>query len=148
MNKRMMKVLLSVAVVAGGIGLLVYSSLGHVQYYKMVDELLAEPDGWVDKTLRVHGFVEAGSIQERIVDQRSETTFMVENNGARIRVEHTGPKPDTFKDLSEVVAKGRLVHEGDEYVFYASELMAKCPSKYEGAAQNRNLDSDLDLPIL
>ena len=67
-----------------------------------------------------------------------------------------GPKPDTFKDQSEVVATGHLVpaasmqavadklcskpgKEGcpikadaeQAYVVDASELMAKCPSKYK-----------------
>jgi cytochrome c-type biogenesis protein CcmE len=146
MNQRLIKILLTVAVVAGGTGLLVYSSMGHAQYYKMVDELMVEPADWVDKTLRLHGFVEAGSIKEEIVDQQTQTTFIVQNNGARMLVHHTGPKPDTFKDLSEVVAKGRVSREGGEYVFHATELMAKCPSKYEGAAQNRNLDQ-ADLPL-
>jgi cytochrome c-type biogenesis protein CcmE len=141
MNQRLIKILLTVAVVAGGTGLLVYSSMGHAQYYLMV-----EPADWVDKTLRLHGFVEAGSIKEEIVDQQTQTTFIVQNNGARMLVHHIGPKPDTFKDLSEVVAKGRVSREGGEYVFHATELLAKCPSKYEGAAQNRNLDQ-ADLPL-
>jgi cytochrome c-type biogenesis protein CcmE len=62
---------------------------------------------------------------------------------------NAGPKPDTFKDQSEVVATGHQVPAADfrplaqklgvaiesdmEYVVQASELMAKCPSKYDGA---------------
>ena len=59
-NSRLLKVMLSVAVVLGGAGFIVYSSLGHAEYYKMVDEVMVEPSEWVDKSLRVHGFVECG----------------------------------------------------------------------------------------
>jgi cytochrome c biogenesis factor len=38
--------------------------------------------------------------------------------------------PDTFKDDSEVVLTGRLTSEG----FKATDMTAKCPSKYEAAA--------------
>ena len=126
------KVLLSVAVVGGGGGMLIYSSMAEAEYYKHVDEVTIEPDRWEDKSLKVHGFVEAGSIDEQIVDQATVRTFVLEYQGERIRVHHKGPKPDTFRDTSEVVAQGRLVkEESGEYVLHATELMAKCPSKYE-----------------
>jgi hypothetical protein len=32
-----------------------------------------------------------------------------------------------------------LKQEGDQYVFVAKELQAKCPSKYEGAQGNKTL---------
>jgi cytochrome c-type biogenesis protein CcmE len=54
-------------------------------------------------------------------------------------VHHTGPKPDTFKDQSEVVATGVLSRQGTELVVDASELSAKCPSKYEGSQTNKKL---------
>lgn len=103
-----------------------------VEYYKTVDEVMADPSAWIGKTLRVHGHVEAGSIAERIAGQRIERHFVVESRGARLTVEHTGPKPDTFRDLAEVVVKGKMVRAGDGYRLRANELMAKCPSKYEG----------------
>lgn len=152
------KVLLTIAVVIGGGGFLVYSSVGHAQHYRMVDELVG--DGWTkwtDKELKVHGFVEAGSIVESVVGQVQHRTFVLQKNGKKIRVFNEGPKPDTFKDQSEVVATGRLVKASElqglatemcaknivgcplhtdseqEWVVVSSELMAKCPSKYDGA---------------
>jgi cytochrome c-type biogenesis protein CcmE len=139
MQSRLIKLILTIAIVAGGTGFLIYSSQGHAEYYKMVDELMGEPTEWVGKTLRVHGYVEAGSIKEAIVEQKTTRVFVLESKGKVIQVKHEGPKPDTFKDLSEVVAKGTIVQEGGEYVLEATELMAKCPSKYEGATQNKNL---------
>ena len=133
MKRSHIKVLVTVAVVAGVVGYLIASSLGHAEYYKYVHDLMEEPDEWVGKTLRVHGYVEAGSINERIDNQRTVRTFVLENKGKSIVVHHAGPKPDTFKDLSEVVAKGRIVKQDGVYKLEAEELMAKCPSKYEGA---------------
>lgn len=139
MNSRLIKVLLTIAIVAGGTTFLMYSSRGDVQYYKMVDELMAEPGSWEGKTMKIHGYVKAGTIDERIQDQQMVRSFVLENKGHEIHVAHRGPKPDTFKDLSEVVAQGRVVKRDGAYVLEAEELMAKCPSKYEGAERNRNL---------
>ncbi len=157
------KVALTVAVVLGGAGFLVYSSVDHAQHYKMVDELISTGDlsGWEGKELKVHGNVEAGSIVEKIVNQEQHRTFLLTKGGKSIRVFSMGPKPDTFKDASEVVATGHLVKASDmkamadqlgvhlesdlPYVVDATELMAKCPSKYDGAQVNKNLnDADND----
>jgi cytochrome c-type biogenesis protein CcmE len=131
------KVLLSVAVVAGGGGVLIYSSLAEADYYKHVDEVTGKPDRWVDKNLKIHGFVEAGSIDEKIVGQTQVRTFVLEYKGERIHVRHKGPKPDTFRDLAEVVAQGKLVAGNEGPVLEATELMAKCPSKYEAERRGR-----------
>ncbi len=131
------KVLLSVAVVGGGGGMLVYSSLAEAEYYKHVDEVTMDADRWLDKSLKVHGFVQPGTIEERIEGQTTVRTFILEYQGAHIKVTHMGPKPDTFRDLAEVVAKGKLVAASDGPVLEASELMAKCPSKYEQNKRTR-----------
>jgi cytochrome c-type biogenesis protein CcmE len=53
--------------------------------------------------------------------------FTLQRNGQQMRVFYTGIVPDTFKDEAEVVVTGRLTPEG----FMATEMTAKCPSKYE-----------------
>jgi cytochrome c-type biogenesis protein CcmE len=161
------KLALTVAVVAGGAGFLVYSSTSHAQHYEMVDNLLAKGlDTFKGKQLKVHGIVETGSIASATVNQETRRTFVLQKNGKKIRVFVTGPVPDTFKDASEVVATGRLVSatelqsvadeicakaktdrdKGDcpirtdaeqMQVVEATELMAKCPSKYKGADSNK-----------
>ena len=50
---------------------------------------------------------------------------------------YAATKPDTFRDKAEVVADGKLVMEGGKPVLYATTLMAKCPSKYEGAQRDK-----------
>jgi cytochrome c-type biogenesis protein CcmE len=148
------KIILTAVVALGGVLFLVKSSVGSAQHYKMVDDLLASDlSSWKDKELKVHGWVEGGSIHESIVNQETHRTFLLQKGGKKIRVFSTGPKPDTFKDLSEVVATGHLVPaaqmkplagslgvaiESDmPYVVDSTELMAKCPSKYDGARINQ-----------
>ena len=104
------KIALTVGIVAGGGGFLVYSSRTNAQHYEMVDKLVDKGiDNYKDKELKVHGYVEAGSIVESIVNQEQRRTFVLQKGGKKIRVFSVGPKPDTFKDQSEVVATGRLV---------------------------------------
>ena len=165
-NATLAKIGLTAAVVMGGGGFLVLSSKSHAQHYEMVDQLLAKGlDKYEGKQLKVHGFVEAGSIHTATVNQETRRTFVLQKEGKKVRVFVTGPVPDTFKDASEVVASGRLVPAetmqavADQIcanatpeqkvgcpvrtdaeapkVVDATELMAKCPSKYEGATSNK-----------
>jgi len=152
-NRTLGKVALTTAVALGGVVFLVKSSVSSAQHYMMVDDLLSsDMASWKDKELKVHGWVESGSIHESILNQETHRTFLLQKGGKKVRVFSSGPKPDTFKDQSEVVATGHLVPaeqmkpvaaslgvaiESDlSYVVDSSELMAKCPSKYDGAQMN------------
>jgi cytochrome c-type biogenesis protein CcmE len=160
-NSTLAKIALTAAVAVAGVGFFVKSTLGHTQHYKMVDELLAgDLTQWKDKELKVHGWVLAGSIKEQVVKQETHRSFVLTKDGKKIRIFNMGPKPDTFKDQSEVVATGRLVPASSRkdlaaalgvpleadiaYVVDATELQAKCPSKYEGARANKDLNSKFE----
>ncbi len=155
------KIGLTAAVALAGVGFLVKSSVGQAQHYKMVDELmLTDLGSWNGKEMKVHGWVQAGTIVEKVVNQETLRTFVLQKGGKTIRVFNKGPKPDTFKDQSEVVATGRIVPTASmvdhasklgikidadmAYVVDSSELMAKCPSKYDGAQGNRKLDTKFE----
>ena len=148
------KIVLTAAVAVFGVGFLVKSSVSSAQHYKMVDDLLStDLASWKDKELKVHGWVESGSIHEQVIGQETDRTFLLQKGGKKIRVFSTGPAPDTFKDQSEVVATGHLVASADmakragklgiaiesdmPYVVDSTDLMAKCPSKYDGANANK-----------
>jgi cytochrome c-type biogenesis protein CcmE len=152
-NSTLGKIVLTAAVAVAGVGFLVKSSVSSAQHYKMVDDLLqTDLSSWKGKELKVHGWVESNSIHESIVNQETHRTFLLQKGGKKIRVFSAGPKPDTFKDQSEVVATGHLVPAGQmaelakslgvtiesdmPYVVDSTELMAKCPSKYDGANIN------------
>jgi len=160
-NSTLAKIALTAAVAVAGVGFFVKSTMGHTQHYKMVDELLAgDLKQWEGKELKVHGWVLAGSLKEDVVNQETHRSFVLQKDGKKIRVFSMGPKPDTFKDQSEVVATGRLVPAADmkqlaaalnvpleadlAYVVEAKELQAKCPSKYDGARANKDLNSKFE----
>ncbi len=147
MRHRALKILVTAAVLLGGVGLLVFASLRDAEYYKMVDEVMVKPADWVGKSMQIHGNVEPGSIDEKIVGQRTTRTFVLEKNGQRILVRHHGPKPDSFRDMAEIVAKGKLVEESGGYAFEATQLTAKCPSKYEGAEDPHREDGSIAKPV-
>lgn len=134
------KIVVTVAILAAVVGFFKHSARGHTSGYKMVDELMLGYGDYVGKQMQVHGWVEAGSIDEKIVDQETVRTFVLENKGKRILVRNKGPKPDSFRDKSEVVAEGKLVMENGAPVLLADNLLAKCPSKYEGAAKDKLFD--------
>jgi cytochrome c-type biogenesis protein CcmE len=97
------------------------------QYYKLVDEVMAEPAAWHGKRLQLHGYVVDKSIMRK--PDSLEYRFQIQNNGQIVPARYTGVVPDTFKDGSEVVLKGRL--EADGFAVDPNGVMAKCPSKYE-----------------
>lgn len=115
-------------VLVAAFGMLLYSTLGEsMQYYKYVDEVVAQPSVWEGKKLQVHGYVVPGSIGRKR-DSR-EYVFDLQRNGKVIRAYYSGIVPDTFKNDAEVVLTGHLTKDG----FMANEMTAKCPSKYEAA---------------
>ncbi len=128
MRQRAIKIGLTTAVLAVAFGGLLYSTLSEgTEYYKHVDEVMANPEAWYGKRLQLHGFV----VEESILRKRDslEYRFQIENNGAVVAARYTGVVPDTFKGGAEVVLKGRLGPDG--FAVDPNGVMAKCPSKYE-----------------
>jgi len=128
MSQRAIKIgLTSVILVAAFSGLL-YSTLSEgTEYYKHVDEVMADPAVWYGKKLQLHGFVVPDSIMKR--KNSLDYQFQVQSNGQIVSATYTGIVPDTFKSDSEVVLKGTLSAEG--FHVQPNGVMAKCPSKYE-----------------
>ena len=107
---------------------LLYSTLTEgTEYYKHVDEIAGQPDAWHGKQMNLHGFVVEKSIM--VKPDSLEYRFDVQNNGKVVRASYKGVVPDTFKDGSEVVLKGRLGPHG--FNVDPNGVIAKCPSKYE-----------------
>lgn len=117
-------------ILGGGVGWALYSTAGSAfEYYKHVDEIADQLASWQDKPLQLHGFVVPGSIQKRLDRERQqlEYKFLEINCGREVEVRFLGVAPDTFKDGAEVVVKGSFTGQR----FQSSEIMAKCPSKYQ-----------------
>ena len=121
----------SVVMVLAFTGLLWSTLREGTAYYKHVDEVMTSPQQWEGKALQLHGFVVPGSIMVR--PDTLEYRFKVQNKGSVVDASYTGIVPDTFKDDSEVVLKGRLTPAG--FATDPNGVMAKCPSKYDPAGK-------------
>ena len=121
------KVGLTSLVLVLAFGGLLYSTLSEgTEYYKHVDEVMANPEAWQGKRLQVHGFAKDVRQKRGTLEYR----FDVETNGKVLRAYYTGIAPDTFKNDAEVVLRGTLAPDGSFHVV-EDGVMAKCPSKYE-----------------
>jgi cytochrome c-type biogenesis protein CcmE len=130
MSPKFAKIGLSVVVLGTAFGGLFYSSLAEgTSYYKHVEEVMASPEQWHGKRLKLHGFVVKDSIFKR--RESLDYRFVVHSKGHRVQASYTGIVPDTFKDDAEVVLSGRLGPQGFEVE--PNGVMAKCPSKYDAS---------------
>jgi cytochrome c-type biogenesis protein CcmE len=64
--------------------------------------------------------------------RRAEFTFyLIDDAGQECKVVLEGAAPNNFELATSVVAKGRYMEDG---YFHATEVLTKCPSKYEAQA--------------
>jgi len=109
---------------------LIFSSIGgSTAYYLTVGELKAQGADALGKTVRVTGIVDGDTIEwdERNLDLR----FDIVDESGRLAVAYHGIRPDMFQADAEAVVEGTLTAGG---LFEASNLLLKCPSKYEESA--------------
>jgi cytochrome c-type biogenesis protein CcmE len=97
-------------------------------YYVTIGELQGMGNKAYAKHLRVAGNVQTGSIHR----VGSNADFVLLEQGRTLRVSYEGiePPPDTFKDTAQALAVGTYGRDG---VFHATQLQAKCASKYAAA---------------
>ncbi|MFY9938686.1 MAG: cytochrome c maturation protein CcmE [Silvibacterium sp.] len=97
-------------------------------YYVTIQELDAMGSKAYTRNLRVAGNVLPGSIRH----SGTSAEFVLVENANQLRVSYQGeePPPDTFKDNSQALAIGTYGRDG---VFHATQLQAKCASKYAPA---------------
>jgi cytochrome c-type biogenesis protein CcmE len=128
MKQKALRIGLTSVVLAVALAGLLWSTLSEgTEYYKHVDEVMANRAQWEGKNLQLHGFV----VKDSILRKRDslDYRFKVHSKGAVVDATYTGIVPDTFKDDSEVVLKGVLGPDG--FRVAPNGVMAKCPSKYE-----------------
>jgi cytochrome c-type biogenesis protein CcmE len=97
-------------------------------YYVTINELEGMGNKAYTRHLRVAGNVVPGSIEH----VGTSANFVLVENGHRLPVAYKGmePPPDTFKDNAQALAIGTFGRDG---VFHATQLQAKCASKYAPA---------------
>jgi len=129
MSKKATRAVFSAVVIAGALSLLLAMTVREsAAYYKHVDEVMASPEQWYGKKLKLHGFAEGVQRRTDSLDYR----FTVTTGEHAVLAHYSGIVPDTFKDGSEVVLDGHLGPDGFQVA--PNGVMAKCPSKYEAAA--------------
>jgi cytochrome c-type biogenesis protein CcmE len=119
----------AVALILGVIGWLAVTGASATKsYYVTIQELNAMGSKAYTRNLRVAGNVVPGSITHN----GTNAEFVLVENTNKLHVSYQGeePPPDTFKDNSQALAIGTYGRDG---VFHATQLQAKCASKYAPA---------------
>ncbi|HKD79263.1 MAG TPA: cytochrome c maturation protein CcmE [Candidatus Angelobacter sp.] len=121
---------LAITVIVLALGYLAYTGVQESKsYYVKLDKLRDLGDSAYTRTLRVEGIVQPGSIKRK----GAQADFVIqdaEGGSLLLPVSYKGstPPPDTFKDHAQALVLGRLDRDG---TFQATEVQAKCASKYE-----------------
>ncbi len=140
-------------IVAAVVFLIASATQDTAQYFMTVDELNAKSAGMVDKNMTVSGAVIGDTISydpetltlEFTVAHVPGDNAEVEKEGGlaevlhkavadpsrtKLKVVYQGAKPDLLRNEAQAIMTG---HIGADGVFYANELLLKCPTKYEEA---------------
>lgn len=144
-NERWKFALGGVLLLGAVIYLVISGTLSGAQYFMTVHELVNDPE-YIGKTVRISGAVDGETIaydgENLILDFTianipTDTTDLAltlhnavnDPNAARLLVHIEGEvKPDMLQHEAQAILTGQL---GTDGVFYASELLLKCPSRYE-----------------
>ncbi len=115
-----------IAVIIVALGYLAYTGVQDSKsYYVTIKELNGMGNGAYSKRLRVAGNVQPGSIKR----QGTHLEFLLVEQDRTLPVVYNGSEapPDTFKDNAQALAEGKFGRDG---VFHATNIQAKCASKY------------------
>lgn len=97
-------------------------------YYLTVPELEARGTSGAQRSVRVSGVVDAGSVERD--PSQFVTRFTASDTGGTVPVIYKGPVPDIFQPGIQVVVEGRL---GTDGIFHADTLLTKCPAHFQAA---------------
>ncbi len=142
-----------VLIMAAVVYLIASSTSASAEYFMTVDELKEKGGDVNGKSLRLSGAVLGDSIQydpqtltltfeiahvtgdNKEIERQgglAEVLYQAVNDPTRQRVTivYVGPKPDLLRNEAQAILTGKL---GDDGIFYAEELLLKCPTRYEEA---------------
>lgn len=122
------------------LGLLIINGLRSAsQYYLTVSELKARAGSLQGRPIRLSGIVDGGTI--RYDPETLHIEFGLVDRVADIgkaqplKVVYKGVKPDLLQNEAQAIVEGTL---GPDGVFYAQNLLLKCPTRYEEEAATGN----------
>ncbi len=125
--------------------LIISGTMSGARYFITIDELVNNPE-YIGQTVRISGAVLGDSIQydsqnliidftvAHIPEDTNDLALTLHNavsdttvSRLPVHIENT-VKPDLLQHEAQAILSGKLGADG---VFYASELLLKCPSRYE-----------------
>lgn len=138
-------------ILAAVVYLIVSATSATAQYFYTIDEIMARGEGIVGQNIRVSGAVDGSTIAYDPETLTLKFTVVhvpgdldeVEKAGGlaaalheavsdpsrtRLQVVYVGVKPDLLRHEAQAIVTGRV---GEDGVFYADELLLKCPTRYE-----------------
>jgi len=131
--KSSLQIILAAAVILGTVAWLAVTGVrDNKSYYVTISELQGMGGKAYTRHLRVAGNVAPGSIHR--VGTNADFTLLEQGKVLRVDYKGAEPPPDTFKDDAQALAVGTFGHDG---VFHATQLQAKCASKYAPAEQKK-----------
>lgn len=142
-----------VLILAAIVYLIVSSTQANAQYFLTIAELQKKSASMNGREARVSGAVLGDSIQYdaqnltltfTVVDIPADNNEIEAQGGlaavlhaavedttrARMQVVYSGVRPDLLKHEAQAIMTGKM---GEDGIFYANELLLKCPTKYEEA---------------
>ena len=125
-------IIASVIVVAAVAWLAITGVQQNKSYYVTITELQGMGGKAYTRHLRVAGNVAPGTIKR--VGANANFTLLEQGKTLNVVYQGNEPPPDTFKDDAQALAIGTYGRDG---VFHATQLQAKCASKYAPAPGSR-----------
>jgi len=83
------------------------------------------------KKVQLKGALSQGRETSFDPEKTQFTFYLVDEGGRECKVILEGAAPNNFEMATSIVAKGR--YDKGEQCFHASEVLTKCPSKYEAS---------------
>jgi cytochrome c-type biogenesis protein CcmE len=134
--------------------LIVTSTMAGAQYFFTVDELIGRGEAAFGTPSRISGAVvpdtisyDAQTLELRftIAHMPAEQALLEEDGGlaealfaaahdpnrTHLEVVYFGPMPDLLQPEAQAIVTGEL---GEDGIFYADELLLKCPTRYDEVA--------------
>ncbi len=144
-------------IIAAVVYLIISSTQANAQYFLTIDELNSKGQSVMGRDLRISGAVIGDSIQydsknltlkftvanvpgdNKQIDAQGGLAAVlhaavIDPNRTRMNIVYKGVKPDLLRNEAQAIMTGRM---GEDGVFYANELLLKCPTKYEEAVPNQ-----------
>jgi len=111
-------------------GALAYDAFtSYISPYLTVSQVVRDSVTYLNKGIQVLGTVASGSVMY----ENASMVFNLIDDESIIEVNYTGSPPQNFQEGEQVVVIGKLISPN---TVEATQMLVKCPSKYEGGGKS------------